>query len=429
MKKLLSFILCIACFIGLNAQSLTIEQCYDLARENYPAISQRKLIEQSAEFNVENAKRNWLPKISLLAQATYQSDVMAFPEGINNMFKYIGVEFEGLRKDQYKAAIQIEQIIYGGGVVKSQIDIAKAESEALKQNWEVEIYNIYERINQIFFGTLLLQEKINEIDILINELNRNYNNVKSYKLYGVAGQNDLDAVEVEILSVQQQKAELISTQKAYCTMLGIMIGLDTSNNFNLVTPNEVLPSPELQINRPELKYLEAKKNILDAKSNGINSSIKPQIGVFFQGVYGNPGLNLFKDMQKNQWSPYFITGVKFQWNISGFYTRKNNISQIDMSRLQIDLQKETFLYNINLKKTQESIAIDRMRDVMATDDKIIELRGAIRKRTEIQIENGTATIGDLLRDLHSENLARQNKVAHEIELLKTIYDLKFTINN
>lgn len=428
MKRLLSLLMIFCCIVMINAQTLSLEECQKLAQENYPLIVQKDLIEKSGEFTVSNAKHNWLPKISLTAQATYQSDVVALPDDLENILKILRIPYDGLHKDQYKAVVQIEQIIYAGGAVKSQIEIAKAESEASRQNWEIEMYNLRERVNQLYFGTLLLQEKTKEIDIMIDELRRNRNLIEIYIKNGIALQSDLDKIAVEQLSANQQKSELIASQKAYRTMLGIMINAEIADELELLKPEIPVVSSENSINRPELNYFEAQEKRLDAQIKALNSIVKPQIGAFFQGAYANPGINMFEDMKKNQWSPYFITGIKFQWNISGWYNRKNDLSRINLDRSRISSQRENFLYNIELKSTQENIAIEHMREVMKDDDEIIELRSSIRKRTESQLTNGVSTVSDLTRDLHAENLARQNKITHEIELLKNLYDLKFTRN-
>ncbi len=430
MKRILLLTISIVFIHAAIAQTLTLEQCQELARENYPLITQKGLIEQSSEFTVSNAKRNWLPQITLSAQATYQSEVVALPEKFDNLLETFGMPFEGLHKDQYKAAVQIEQIIYGGGAVKAQVEVAKAESEVNKQNWEMEMYSLRERVNQLYFGTLLLQEKAKETDLLIDELRRNQQLVDAYIANGVAEKSDADQLQVEMLTARQNKSELSSTLKAYRTMLGIMTGMEISEEIILEKPEmAAVPTSNSYSNRPELKYFEAQERMLDAQKKGINSLITPQLGAFFQGAYANPGLNMFKDMEKNQWSPYFVAGIKFQWNISGFYTRGNQLNQLDLTRSQISSQKETFLYNLNLKSTQESIAINRMYEVMKEDDEIIDLRESIRKRTEAGVENGSKTVNDLVRDMNAESLARQNKITHEIELLKNIYDLKYTTNN
>ncbi len=426
----------------LAAQTLTLEQCQQLARENYPLVSQRGLIEKTSEFTVANAKRNWLPQISLSAQATYQSDVVTIPQEVMDMMGELkdnplvgqiidvpDMNYDGIPKDQYKAAIEVQQIIYGGGAVKAQVEAAKAQGEADKQNWETEMYSLRERVNQLYFGTLLLQEKGKEVDLMINELERNKTLVQSCVELGVAGQSDVDKLQVEILSARQQQSEINASLKAYRIMLGIMMGQDINESTEFLKPAmSVLPS-ELQINRPELKFLDAQQQLLDAQKRGVDAAIKPQIGAFFQGAYSNVGLDMFSTMMHNEWTPYFIAGIQLKWNISGFYNRKSDLSKINNARSQLALQRETFLYNMNLKSRQEQINIERMHNVMEQDDEIIRLRTAIRERAAAGVENGSTTVNDLLREIHAENLARQNKVTHEIELLKDIYDLKHTVGD
>lgn len=424
MKRNLFVLFLFSHFI-LSAQVFTLEECQQLARENYPVINQRGLIDKLADYTVANARKNWLPQVSVGIQATYQSDVMAFPDALSGMF---GLDLDGLPKDQYKAAIQIEQAIYEGGAVKAQTDKAKAEKEVSLQSWEVEMYELQERVNQLYFGTLLLQEKTKEVDILLEELIRNERLVASYLSNGVAGQNDLDLIKVEILSARQQRSELLATQKAYCRMLGIMIDREIPEKDGLLKPEMPFLSPGLSVARPELGYFDAQDRYLSTQEKAVNALVRPQIGVFVQGAYANPGLNLFADMIDNQWSSYFMAGIKFQWNLSGFYTRKNDLSKIETGRKQLATRRETFLYNINLKKTQEALAVERMQEVMREDEEIIRLRQAVRERTEVQVKNGTRTVSDLLHEIHAENLARQNKTGHEIELLKNMYDLKFTVN-
>lgn len=426
----------------LAAQTLTLEQCQQMARENYPLVEQRGLIEKSSEFTVANAQHNWLPQVSISAQATYQSDVVTIPQDIVDMVGQlegspilgaVGIDmpdlnYDGIPKDQYKAAVEVQQIIYGGGAVKAQVEAAKAQGEADQQNWETEMYALRERVNQLYFGTLLLQEKGKEVNLMMDELERNKRLVQACVDLGVAGQSDVDKLQVEILSARQQRSEIDASLKAYRIMLGIMTGQEIAEGTEFVKPAMTLLPAELQINRPELRYIDAQQRLLDAQKRGVDAAIKPQIGAFFQGAYSNMGLDMFSTMMNNGWEPYFIAGIQLKWNLSGFYNRKSSLSKIETARSQLALQRETFLYNMNLKSRQEQIGIERMQEVMKEDDEIIRLRTSIRERAAAGVQNGSVTVNDLLREIHAENLARQNKVTHEIELLKDIYDLKHTVN-
>lgn len=429
MIRIFTYIVLLFAVPSAAGQSLTLDECQALARENHPAIVQRGLIEKAAAFTVANAKTTWLPQVTFSAQGTYQSDVTALPGCIEGLLELINRPVEGIHKDQYKLALQVEQVISAGGAVRAQIGIAEAEAEAARQEWEVGMYTLRERVNQLYFGCLLVQERLAEADILIGELMRNDRMVQVYAENGFACGNDLDMIRVEILGAQQKKSELTSMLRAYRTMLGLMIGRELCDSAVLQKPQASEPGRNDFSARPEIMHFELQERVVDQQRRGVRAMLMPQVGLFLQGGYGYPGLDLFKDIQRYKWSPYLVAGVRFQWSFGGLYTHRNKLSQLELRRGQIASQRESFIYNMKLKSTRERIAIDRMREVMRDDEEIISLRRSIRMRTEAGVANETHSVSDLLREISNENLARQNRLSHEIELLKNIYDLKYTGNN
>ena len=151
----------------------------------------------------------------------------------------------------------------------------------------------------------------------------------------------------------------------------------------------------------------------------------PKIGAFVQGGYGKPGLN----MLSNEFSPFYIGGLKLSWNISGFYTQKNNKQKIETSQKSIEVQKETFLFNNGLLTTQQVNEMEKLKTIMKNDDEIITLKNNIKKATDSKLQNGTATVTDLLRDINSENIAKQARLLHEIQLYSTYYQYITNTNN
>ena len=137
-------------FIGLiNAQeTITLEQCYQWSRENYPLIKKQELIKKAEQYTTENALKGWLPQVNITAQATYQNDVTQFPVKLPNM------NVEPLSKDQYKVFADVSQTIYDGGNIRNQKNLAKIQSEVQTIQTEVELDKLKERINQLYFGIL-----------------------------------------------------------------------------------------------------------------------------------------------------------------------------------------------------------------------------------------------------------------------------------
>ena len=401
------------------SQSLSIDSCQSKAAANYPLVKQFGLIEKTAEYNISNANKAYLPQLTLSGKATYQSDVTALPITIP------GITIPSLTKDQYQAMLELDQVIWDGGMISAQKKGIKASTEAENQKLAVDLYSLKERVNQVFFGTLLINEQLILNGILQSELRTNYDKVKTYIQNGVASQSDLDVIKVELLNAKQQEAELKSNRKTYIQILSAITGLSIDENTVLEKP--VMPDTNLKFanHRPELSLFDAQNKLYDSQKDAIFASNLPKLGFFVQGGVGKPGLN----MLTNAVSPFYVGGLRLSWNISNLYSLKNNLVKIELNKKSVDVQKETFLFNNNLIEQQQQNEIDRLKNLLKNDDEIISLRDNIKKASEVKVQNGTLTVTDLLRDIDSESNAKQTKSLHEIQLYITIYQQRNTTNN
>lgn len=383
------------------------------------------LIEKTKEYNISNADKGYLPQVSLSAKASYQSDVTEIPVDLP------GIDIRGMRKDQYQAMLQLDQVVWDGGNIRARKEVTRATSEVDKQKLEVDMYAINERVNQLFFGILLLKEQLKQNQLMQEELQRNYDNVTAYVKNGIANQADLDAVKVEQLNNIQQRHTLEATYRAYSEMLKIMINHPTpltGNTLKKPDVNALLYKGEAYsaefIRRPELNLFAAQNQQLEAQRKQLTAKNLPRLGIFVQGAYGNPGLN----MLKNEFSAYYVAGVRLSWNFSNLYTRKNESRQLILNQQDVNVQKETFLFNTHLEITQNNSEIKKLTELMKNDEEIITLRNNIKKSAQAKVANGTLTVTEMLREVTAENIARQDKILHEIQLLSAIYELKYTTN-
>ena len=323
-------------------------------------------------------------------------------------------------------------MVWDGGNIRARKEVTRATSEVDKQKLEVDMYAINERVNQLFFGILLLKEQLKQNQLMQEELQRNYDNVAAYVKNGIANQADLDAVKVEQLNNIQQRHTLEATYRAYGEMLKIMINHPTpltENTLKKPDVNALLYKGEAYstefIRRPELNLFAAQNQQLEAQRKQLTAKNLPRLDLFVQGAYGNPGLN----MLKNEFSPYYIAGVRLSWNFGSLYTLKNDRKVIENKRRQLDNNRDVFLFNTRLEMTQQDQAIQSLEKQMQDDDEIIRLRTNIRKSAEAKVANGTLTVTEMLRELTNESLARQSKALHEIQRLMGIYQLKYTTND
>jgi outer membrane protein TolC len=365
--------------------------------------------------------------VSASAQATYQSDVTAWPGEMKTMMSGMGIDMKGLKKDQYRVGIDVQQTIYDGGVIGSQKRIAREQGRVQAAQNEANIYNVRKRVNEMYFGLLLIDEQMKLNDDLQTLLAGNEHKLESMTKRGTAAECDLQRVKAERLNAVQKATELVSQKQMLQRMLSTFCGIEIKN---IQKPQVKAESGGLmyESRRPELKALDARISVLNAQEKALNAALMPKVGVFAQGFYGYPGLNMFEDMMRHKWSLNGIIGARVTWNIGALYTRKNDKAKLQLQRDMTENSREVFLFNNNLEQIQQQENIGRYKQLMTRDREIILLRQSVRKAAESKLAHGTIDVNELLSEINQENVACVQQSVHEIEMLKEIYDLKYTIN-
>lgn len=411
--------------IGVPSWAQTLEECQQLACDHYPEIRQYDLIRQSEQYDLSNAARSWLPQVSFSAQATWQNRVPEFPSALSGMLDQAGVSLRGLDKDQYKVALEVNQTIWDGGQSQADRRVIEATADEHRQATEVDLYAVKGRVNDLYFGILLLEERLGQTDLTIALLQSNLDKVRSLVTNGVAMQTDADAVEAELLSVQQQRVQIEASRESYRRMLELFIGQRLAERLERPKLVEEISGESA---RPELAWIDAQQERLAAQELSVKSATRPRFGVFAQGYYGYPGLDYFAGMVSTDWTWNALIGVKMSWNFGAYYTKKNRLSNLRVAKQQLDIQRDVFLFNTDLQVAEEQGNISRLRRALADDDRIVALRRSVREAAESKLRNGVIDTNDLLRKITDEASARSARSLREVELLKAIYELKYTIN-
>lgn len=420
-------LLCGCLLAGLSASAqVTLDECRRLAREHYPEIRQYDLVRRTEEYTLSNARRAWLPQLSFAAQATWQTEVPSFPNALAGMLAQQGIDMPGMNKDQYKAALELNQTLWDGGKSEADKRIARAEAAEQARSADVDLYALQGRVDNLFFGILLLDERIAQTRLTLDLLRSNLEKVRALQRNGVAMQSDADAVEAELLTVNQQLTQVTASRDSYRRMLEIFTGRPLDGE-QLERPDASEPR-SMESSRPELALFDATADKLTAQERLVKAATRPRFGLFAQGYYGYPGMDYFQSMMSPDWSWNAMAGVKMSWNFGAYYTRKNSLAKLRTAKEQVEVQREIFLFNTRLQTAEESGDIARLRKALADDDRIVALRRSVREAAESKLRNGVIDTDDLLRKITDEAAAATARSAREIELLKTIYELKHTIN-
>ncbi|MBS1946563.1 MAG: TolC family protein [Bacteroidetes bacterium] len=403
--------------LSQQATALTINEAYQLARKNYPLIRQRELLAKTKEYSVSNAAKGYLPALNINGQATYQSDVTNFP------FKIPGFTVPTYSKDQYKFYGQIDQVIYDGGAIQNQKHAAEVNEMVEQQNLEVQLYALYDRVNQLYFGSLLIDEQLKQNDLLKADIQNGLGKVSAQVANGVAYRSSADELSAQLLQAEQSRVELLAMKKAYLNMLGLFVNLQLDETAVLEKPAPVQATGP--INRPELLMYDYQKKSYDLQDKMLDIQLRPKFSLFFQGGYARPALNPLS----NNFEWYYLGGIKMNWNLGSLYTLKNQRQLLDINKQTLGIQKETFLFNTRLTQSQQNADIAKYTALISKDGAIIALRESVKKAANAQLENGALSAHDYITQVNAEDQARQSLILHQMQMLQAEYNYQNTTGN
>lgn len=424
MKQKILFVLAmtLSFYPAVSASSqITLADCQKNARENYPLVKQYDLIALSKNYTIESIKKNYLPQVKIFGNISYQNDATSIP------FQIPGVEGrKGQPKDQYRIVLDIEQNIWDGGVNSYKKSTAALQHLEKEEKVNVSLYALKDRVIDVFFGALLMEEKLKLNKLLQERLDLNLKNIETYMQNGLANNTDIDIMKAEILNANQTAITLSGERESFLKMLSLLTGKEITNTDSLIRPIlHLRENDKEEIKRPELRLFKVQEMLAQNDNKKLHSMYMPKIKLFAQAGYGNPGLNMLQD----KFEPYYIIGAKFSWNLNSLYTIKEERLKIANKISLINTNKDLFLFNTHLMIEKQNIKNDYLLQQMKEDDKIISLRENISRAAGAKVANGTYSVSDMLKDISAEYSAKQIKMVHEIEYLMYQYKLDYLINN
>lgn len=412
-----NFLACIvfgqASKVTISAETLSLDSCYELARNNYPMIKQNALIENSKEFTLSNASKAYLPQVSITAIGGYiLGGLPSNGTAEKNNLKFIGIA-------------QVNQTIWDGGATKTQKKIIEASAQSEMASLDVALFDLRSRINQLYFGILMVDEQLIQLAQRDTVLNNSVNRIKQMNDNGLSFKIDLDEIQVEQIKLSQQKREFKYARQGYVQMLSLLIGRETNNKTKFEKPHFEQDSLELKLNRPELSLYESQRNLINAQAGMQRVSLMPKVGLMGIGLMLQPGLGL----GASSISSLGVAGLSASWNISGYYKNNNEKKLNQVALDKVNLQQETFLFNTKLQTAQTQLNIEKQKEILSEDEQILILAKNIREGYQLKYNNGMCSMLDLLNATQREAESKTQKALHEMQLLMSLYEYKTTTGN
>ena len=403
MKRIIIILILLFPIAIVAQQILTLQECYELATANYPLAKQSQLLATQNQLDQDVISKLKLPQLHLDAQATYQSDVIEVP--IPN------AGIQPPNKDQYRATLSVNQLIYNGGATEASLNLKSAQLKSKQKQVEINLYQLKQKINQLYFSILLSQET----DLLLKskqeQLQARLQEVNSGITYGLLLPASDKVLEAELLKLKQQFTEVESNKAALIETLSQIIGqsLSASTTFqNQIVETDLIT----ELKRPELELFQLKKEEIEGNEALIMKQHLPKILGFATGGYGNPGLN----MLDNSFQPFYLVGVKLNWQVFDWNSNKKQRESLSINKDIIDIESETFKLNTTIELNQQQKEIDKLETFITSDLEIINLRKEVLKAADSQLKNGVITSSAYITELTNLYEDENTLVKHNIQL-------------
>lgn len=384
-------------------EQLTLEECYQLVETNYPLAKQNSILANQLEVQTEAFNKDKLPKVSLNAQATYQSEVTQVPFSLPN------ATIEPLNKDQYRATLDVNQLIYNGNIIEAQTNLKTAQTKTQQQQVKVSLYQLKNLVNQYYFGILLLQKKQELVTAKKVLLLEKIKEIQAAVKFGAVLPSSEQVIEAEIIKINQQSNDIRYKKLKLFNYLNKL----TDSNFNedtvLVEEKSIISQ---EGSRPEYELFELQNQQIDANKSLISKINYPKVNAFAQGGYGNPALN----MLNNSFETFYMAGIRLNWTLFDWNKTKKEKEALEISKQLIETEKETFELNLNSQLQEINFEIERIEQQIVSDVEIIQLREKIVRSAEAQMKNGVITSSDYLNEVTQLFEAKINEQTHKVQL-------------
>lgn len=421
MKKLSFVSLFLLLIPFAHAQQITLHDCLEWARTNHPKTSEKVLLDESLLIRVEQLKKSLRPSVNLYAQTTYQSDVTSIDLQIPN----VDLDISSPDLFQYKAYAEVTQTVYDGGRTKSRMDIEKVETAIEKQNVEVSLYQLNQKVILTYFSVLLYQQQKEQLQLIKEQLASNYQKVGAMVEYGAGLASDTMLMKVEMIRIQSQIDQVRHKKEAAFQILSELTGKTFKASRRLSLSNYDLSQSVAFDARPEIQLVDLQMKKLDQSIHFSEKNDRPQIMAFGNVGYGDPALNMFE----TDGEAYYLVGAKMSWNIWNWKQSEDERKRLSIRKQVLKQEKESIIQNFSTDLIARKSTILELKEVLISDAEMMKLYDKIVDTYASKLENGTITSAQYIEQLNNKKLARVNYEYHMIQHAKAIVEYNLILGN
>lgn len=410
MKKISLFAtLLLACLLG-RAQVMTLETCQELAISQSSANVQKEFNEKLLQVKLNDVSSHFFPTVEINGAVGYLSQRAELPSTC--------IGYEPARNDIYNISLNFQQVVFDG----LQATYSRRREKFLNKNeinkLDISISKIKEQVISLYLNLLIIEKQISILSSVEATYESQVERLKALLNAGVVYGNAIAQLELEGLKIQQQKDALQSTHESLVASLSILTGKDLTL-ATFVQPEPPLVEENTHSERYEFAIFQNNIESLEYQRKLHVSKSLPKIWLFANGGYGNVNYNLLDD--SFQW--FYAVGIQFKIPLIDWAKTKGVSDIISLQKSILHSQEKDFKKANEIAIQEKINEIKRIEHLLLLDEQIIRKYQEIKETSSVQLLNGTISTLDFIKQQNDELQSIIGKEMHNIQLLKTKYEL------
>jgi len=396
---------------GDEARALSVSEAITAAYANNKDIQIQEKEIRAARANILGAVSNFLPKLNLNGNYTYNDAVLGIPSDLlQSSKKDLGV-FTGYKND-HKLGLSASESAFNGGadianLKQSQVNLKVQEETLRARKLEVEF-----EAKRLYYGLLLAHETERIAEDLVDQAHAHYEDVKDKFDQGTSSRFDLlqSAVYLSL-----QIPELVKARKSIeliMAELNKVLGMPIYGAVQLRGHLVFSPVPiregeflkEAYLERPEMIVKSLGIDIQKWSIEMARAGRRPQVSADLDFYYRADRVgDMFNSMHSN-----WFTGVTVSIPVFDGFSTKAKVDEAKARYAQAGLEKENVADQTAVDIRRACLDLKQAEAIIISQgDSVTQAEEALRI-SEIRYDNGVGTNLDVLDSIVSLSQVEKN---------------------
>lgn len=413
-----------------NSCVLTLEQMFALADQNSKSLKIEEAAMMEAQQGVKVARNGYFPDIDISFSASYLGNGCLmdrdFSNGQNIKMPHFGNNF----------AVQVTQLIYGGGAITNGVAMAKLKEEMAGVNCEAARSRIRFMLTGFYLDLYKLQNVLKVYDRNIELAKVVIDDTKARNKVGIALQNDVTRYELQLKNLELARYRTINTIEILNYDLATMLGLPADRKIipDSTLTEEALPMQDMtywqqlaQTNAHSVRQSALAVEMGKYREKLARAEMRPSVALIAGNHFDGPITIEVPTINMNY--NYWHVGVGISFKLSSLYKADKSIKQAQYNTMISRRRQDDALQQVSLAIQADYTKYMETYYEVATLEKKVQLAQENYGVIENRYRNDIVLITDML-DASNQLLEAELQLANaRVNVIFNYYKMKNTAGN